>query len=144
MPLPKLSNSDISKPSIPGFVRPSQDAIRRESLPVKRTKEGFDPNAYKLMLKAGYDFGLFPSLGEPNPYITGERTHCLTKTQKKLKEQGYVIDSARAGLGFTPITPIKFSIRRKEKKADTQHISVEVVKEEEELKSIKRALVFIV
>ncbi|CAL2246945.1 unnamed protein product [Prunus armeniaca] len=132
MPLPKLSNLDISKPSIRGFIRPSQDAIRRESLPVKRTKEGFDPNAYKLMSKVGYDFSLSPSLGEPNLDITEERTNCLTKTQKKLKEQGYVIDSARASLGFTPITPIKISTRRKEKKADAQHISVEVVEEEEE------------
>ncbi|KAI5348894.1 hypothetical protein L3X38_001781 [Prunus dulcis] len=103
MRLPKLSNSDISKPSVPGFVKPSQDATRHESLSVKRTKEGFDPNADKLMSKAGYEFGLSPSLGQLNTDITGEMTHGLNETQKKLKEQGYVIDSARAGLGFTLI-----------------------------------------
>ncbi|KAI5342997.1 hypothetical protein L3X38_010873 [Prunus dulcis] len=64
MPLPKLSNSDVSKSSVPGFVRPLQDATRREYLLVKRSKEGFDPNAYKLMSKTGYDFGLSSSLGE--------------------------------------------------------------------------------
>ncbi|CAL8174005.1 unnamed protein product [Prunus armeniaca] len=131
MHLPKLSNSDVSKSSIPGFVRPSQDAARREYLSVKRTKEGFDPNAYKLMSKAGYDFGLSSSVGELNPDVTGERTHGLSKTQKKLKEQGYMIDSARAGLGFTHVAPVKIFARRKEKKEEAQHISVEVVEEEE-------------
>ncbi|KAH0987773.1 hypothetical protein GBA52_014950 [Prunus armeniaca] len=141
MPLPKLSNSDVSKSSIPRFVRPSQDVTRCEYLPVKRTKEGFDHNAYKLMSKASYDFGLSSSLGELNPDVTGERTHGLSETQKKLKEQGYTIDSARAGLGFTPVAPVKISARRKEKKAKAQHISVEVVEEEEEPKAIKRTSV---
>ncbi|KAI5335402.1 hypothetical protein L3X38_025535 [Prunus dulcis] len=129
MPLPKLSNSDVSKSSVSGFVRPSQDTTRHESLPVKRTKEGFDPNAYKLMSKVGYDFGLSPSLRELNPDVTRERTQGLSETQKKLKEQSYTIDSARAGLGFTPIAPVKISARRKEKKADAQQISVEAVEE---------------
>ncbi|KAI5338030.1 hypothetical protein L3X38_017301 [Prunus dulcis] len=142
MPLLKLSNSDVSKSSVPGFVRPLQDATRREYLPVERTKKGFDHNAYKLMSKAGYDFSLSSSLEELNPDITRERTHGLSETQKKLKEQGYTIDSARAGLGFTPVAPFKISARRKEKKAEGQHISVKVVEEEEEPKVIKRASVF--
>ncbi|CAL2228165.1 unnamed protein product [Prunus armeniaca] len=115
MPLPKLTNSDVSKSSVPGFVRPLQDATRREYLPIKRTKEGFDPNAYKLMSKANYDFSLSSSLVELNPDVTGKRTHGLSETRKKLKEQGYTIDSARAGLA---------------------------VEEEEEPKVIKRASVF--
>ncbi|KAI5340150.1 hypothetical protein L3X38_019424 [Prunus dulcis] len=142
MPLPKLSISDVSKSSIPGFVRPLQDATRHEYLPVKRNKEGFDHNANKLMSKAGYDFGLSSSLEELNPDVTGERTHGLSETQKKLREQGYTIDLARACLGFTPVTPVKISVRRKEKKAEAQHISVEVVEEKEEPKAIKRASVF--
>ncbi|CAL8156628.1 unnamed protein product [Prunus armeniaca] len=142
MPLHKLSNSDVLKSSVPGFVRPSQDAIRREYLSVKRTKEGFDPNAYKLMSKAGYDFGLSSSLGELNPDVTREMTHGLSETQKKWKEQGYTIDSTRAGLGFTHVAPVKIYARRKENKAKAQHISVEAVEEKEEPKAIKKALVF--
>ncbi|CAL2271127.1 unnamed protein product [Prunus armeniaca] len=118
IPLPKLNNLDVSKSLVPGFVRPSQKATRHESLPVTRTKEGFDPNAYKLMSKAGYDFGLSSSIEELNPDVTGERKHGLSETQKKLKEQGYTIDSAKAGLGFTPVAPVKISARRKEKKAE--------------------------
>ncbi|CAL8988476.1 unnamed protein product [Prunus brigantina] len=70
IPLPKLNNSDVPKSSVPGFVRPSQEATRHKSLPVTRTKEGFDPNAHKLMSKAGYDFGLSSSMGELNPDVT--------------------------------------------------------------------------
>jgi len=141
-PLPKLNNSDISKPSVPEFVRPLQNVARHESLPIKRTKEGFDPNAYKLMSKAGYDFSQSSLLGELNPDITGERTCGPNETQKRLKEWGYVIDSSRVGLGFTPSAPVKISAIRKEKKANAQHISIEVVKEEEEPKSTRRASVF--
>ncbi|CAL2256853.1 unnamed protein product [Prunus armeniaca] len=94
------------------------------------------------MSKASYDFSLSSSMGELNPDVTGGRKHGLSETQKKLKEQGYTIDSARAGLGFTPVAPVKISARRKEKKAEAQHISVEAVEEEEEPKVIKRASVF--
>lgn len=137
MHLPKLNNSDILKPSVPVFFKPLQDAARHESIAVKRTKEGFDPNTYKLMLKASYNFDLSSSLGKLNPDITREKTHGLDKTQKRFKEWGYVINSARADLGFTSSAPIKISAVRKEKKADAQHIIVEVVEEEIEPKSTK-------
>ncbi|KAI5313667.1 hypothetical protein L3X38_042843 [Prunus dulcis] len=48
-----------------------------------------------------YDFGLSPSPGELNPNVTRERTHGRSEIQKKLKEQSYTIDSARACLDFT-------------------------------------------
>ena len=43
----------VSRPPITGFVVSSSGS---DKLPDARTKEGFDPNAYKLMEKAGYDF----------------------------------------------------------------------------------------
>ncbi|CAL2259536.1 unnamed protein product [Prunus armeniaca] len=94
------------------------------------------------MSKAGYDFGLSSSLGELNPDVTREMTHGLSETQKKWKEQGYTIDSTRAGLGFTHVAPVKIYARRKENKAKAQHISVEAVEEKEEPKAIKKASVF--
>ncbi|KAI5313666.1 hypothetical protein L3X38_042842 [Prunus dulcis] len=47
-----------------------------------------------------------------------------------------------SGCYITPVAPIKISARRKEKKADAQHISIELVEEEEEPKAIKRASMF--
>jgi len=43
----------VSRPPIPGFVVSSKDGDELLSV---QTKERFDPNAYKLMKKAGYDF----------------------------------------------------------------------------------------
>ena len=51
----------MSRPPIPGFVVSSKDS---NDLPSVRTKEGFDPNAYKLMEKAGYDFQNPATLGK--------------------------------------------------------------------------------
>ena len=33
----------------------AQDQVLGMALPTKRTREGFDPNAYKLFVKAGYN-----------------------------------------------------------------------------------------
>jgi hypothetical protein len=46
----------LSCQPLQGFARPSQaPTIEHGSFPTKRTEEGFDPNAYRLMAKAGYN-----------------------------------------------------------------------------------------
>ena len=55
LPIPKLEPVLSSKP-LKGFVRPLKGAVEYGSLPEKRKDEGFDPNAYKLLAKADYDF----------------------------------------------------------------------------------------
>ena len=53
----KITKSRISSQPLKGFTKPSQVSIvEHETLPTKRTKEGFDPNAYRLMAKAGYGY----------------------------------------------------------------------------------------
>ena len=42
--------------------------------------------------------------------------HDLNETQKKLKQQGYVVKPSRAGLGFVPFEPIKISAKTKKTK----------------------------
>jgi hypothetical protein len=52
----KITKTTLSCQPLQGFTRPSQaPTIEHGSLPTKRTEEGFDPNAYKLMAKAGYN-----------------------------------------------------------------------------------------
>jgi len=46
------------------------------------TKEGFDPNAYKLMERAGYDFQNLAILGK----TVEAKPHGLTETQRKIQE----------------------------------------------------------
>ena len=49
----KAWQTKVRRPPLAGFVISSS---RSNNLSNARTKEGFDPNAYKLMEKAGYDF----------------------------------------------------------------------------------------
>ena len=96
-------------------------------MPKKRTNEGFDPNAYKLLAKAGFDFG---SSSKEDGQIVSKKAHELNESQKKLREQGKTSDSVKASLGFVPNKPIKISGRRKAEKASMQYISVEEVEDE--------------
>lgn len=51
-PLPKIETVKVDSP-LKGFVRPKEAPAREHgTLPTTRTKEGFDPIAYKLLAKA--------------------------------------------------------------------------------------------
>ena len=119
--LTQLGDAKVSKPP-KGFIKPVPKGAEPTSLPTKRIKGSFDPNAYKLMSKAGYDFSSFSNLEKNNASTVKERHH--TETKKKLKEHGYGVDNNKTGLGFTPNTPMKIS--RKTKNVSAQHISVSV------------------
>ena len=64
LPLPKLDKVASTKPPLKGFVRSASDSIKEGSLPDKRTKEGFDPKVYRLLVKSGYDFNNPSQLGQ--------------------------------------------------------------------------------
>ena len=75
-----------------GFVMSSKGSLQEEvDLPKVGTEDGFDPNAYKLLKKSGYDFNRSVPLGcviEAKPYGINE-------TQKKIQEQGGVMAALR-------------------------------------------------
>ncbi|KAA0033081.1 gypsy-like retrotransposase [Cucumis melo var. makuwa] len=97
--------------------------LMEASLPQWQTKDRFDPKAYKLMAKAGYDFTAhieFKSL----------RTHeqpKLSSIQKKLLREGHAIPVSKKGLGYKSLEPIRITRKRKEKVVDSNHITVEEV-----------------
>ncbi|KAH0723844.1 hypothetical protein KY285_005029 [Solanum tuberosum] len=79
----------------------AQNQVRDVALPTKRTGEGFDPNAYKLFVKAGYN---------PNePSMLG-KLPSVDKTRQ-----------AREGIGYNQPPPVHISIRR----ASNNHITCE-------------------
>ncbi|KAF8378386.1 hypothetical protein HHK36_029725 [Tetracentron sinense] len=126
-PVTKLISSTISKPPLKGFVRPSQGPeIEHGSLPTERTEEGFDPNAYKLLAKAGYDYKDPPLLGKLSCETTGENVHGLNRTQQKLKGKGYAVKSFKDGVGYSPPPPVRISSR----KANAQYITTQSVDED--------------
>ncbi|KAH0756363.1 hypothetical protein KY290_026633 [Solanum tuberosum] len=63
-----------------------------EALPMKRTKEGFDPNSYRLLAKAGFDPNEPSKLGK-------------LPSEPAMRQQ-------REGLGYKQPPPIRISIKR--------------------------------
>ena len=63
----------MSRPTLLGFFISSKEGDNFLSV---LTKEGFDPNTYKLMEKAGYDFQNPATLGK----VVEVKPHGLTKT----------------------------------------------------------------
>ena len=63
LPLSKLDQVASTKPLLKGFTRATRNLVKEDLLPAKRTKEGFNPKAYKLLAKSGYDFKNPPQLG---------------------------------------------------------------------------------
>ena len=52
-------------------------------------KEWFDPKAYRLLAKSGYDFSKEGDLGKLIPEVTREKVHGLSKTQRKMGLEGH-------------------------------------------------------
>ena len=101
LPLPKLDQVASIKPSLKVFTRAMHNLVKEDSLLVRRIEEGFDPKAYKLLEKSGYDFKNPPQLGQLYSDYVEEKSHGLNSTQSKLKQQGYVIEIPRTGLGYS-------------------------------------------
>ncbi|KAM1528731.1 hypothetical protein ACFX1Z_018035 [Malus domestica] len=139
LPLTQLSNAKVAR--LPqGLVKALPKRAEPSFLPTKRTEEGFDPNAYKLMSKAGYDFAFSSNPGKKVSNTVNNKERDLTETQNKLKKHGYGVNNNKAGLGFTPNAPVKIS--SKAKNASTQHISVSIEQDREELKSTPQTPIF--
>ena len=141
LPLPKLDQEASIKPPLKGFTRAMSNLVEEDSLPIRRTEEGFDPKAYKLLAKSGYDFKNPPQLGQLYSDYVEEKSHGLNSTQSKLKQQGYAIEIPRTGLGYSSQEPVRISAKGKGKKVTSQHITFEV-EEEGKPKPVSRSSVF--
>ncbi|KAM1206144.1 hypothetical protein FF1_006824 [Malus domestica] len=139
LPLTQLGDTKVAKPS-QGFIKGLPKGVEPSFLPTKRTEEGFDPNAYKLMSKAGYNFTSSANLGKNDLNTVKDNERDLTKTQKRLEKHGYGVSNNKAGLGFTPNASVKIS--SKAKNASAQHISVRIIQDKEEPQPAPRTSVF--
>ena len=116
-----------------GFTRPSQESIiEHGTLPTKRTKEGFDPNAHRLMAKAGSDHKKPSGLGKLIPETSGKEEHKVSKAK------GFSVKSSKVGIGYTPPTPVHIPIR----KASVSAISANYEEEEQSSNLSKKSSVF--
>ncbi|KAA0040969.1 gypsy-like retrotransposase [Cucumis melo var. makuwa] len=85
--------------------------LTEASLLQSRTKDRFDPKAYKLMAKAGYDFTTHIEFKSLKIHKQPE----LSSIQKKLLREGHAIPVSRKGLGYKSPEPIRITRKGKEK-----------------------------
>ncbi|KAL0441758.1 UNVERIFIED_CONTAM: hypothetical protein Sradi_0114700 [Sesamum radiatum] len=111
LPLTQINMKQPSKPPLKGFVPSTQEEEGgHEALAID--EKGFDPKAFKLLIKARYDPKEKLNLGKLPPEATGKKLHGLNATQIMLKEKGHAIQDSRVGLGFTPPKPVRITIKR--------------------------------
>ncbi|KAL0302096.1 UNVERIFIED_CONTAM: hypothetical protein Sangu_2501200 [Sesamum angustifolium] len=111
LPLTQINMKQPSKPPLKGFVPSTQEEEGgHEALAID--EKGFDPKAFKLLIKAGYDPKEKLNLGKLPPEATSKKLQRLNATQIMLKEKGHAIQDSRVGLGFTPPKPVRITIKR--------------------------------
>ncbi|XP_070008233.1 uncharacterized protein [Nicotiana sylvestris] len=99
LPVKRIEAVKLSSKLLARFV--AQNRLQNVALPTKRTYDGFDPNAYKLFAKTGYN---------PNePTKLGKLPSEATTRQP------------REGLGYKQPSPVRISIRR----VSSNYITVE-------------------
>ncbi|KAA0065805.1 ty3-gypsy retrotransposon protein [Cucumis melo var. makuwa] len=112
----KVGDIEVLKES---FITPLTKITKQEikidlteaSLPQRRTKDGFDPKAYKLMAKAGYDFTTHTEFKSLKIHEQPK----LSSTQKKLLREGHAIPMSRKGLGYKSPEPIRITKKGRKK-----------------------------
>ncbi|KAG9453382.1 hypothetical protein H6P81_006286 [Aristolochia fimbriata] len=92
-----------------------------EKLPSTRSNEGFDPNAYRLMARAGGN--LTKEEIHAKPPIT---LPVLTPEQEKLRDEGQRITQGRLGLGYEKQMPVKIYTSRAKPVKITKKVSADV------------------
>lgn len=95
------------KPILKGFVHPKEGPkVECGTLPIRRTKKEFDPNAYKLLAKVRYDPQSSNTLGKLINEVIGSKVYDLNKIQRILKENGHSVETSRTGLRYKPSSPM--------------------------------------
>ncbi|KAL0327888.1 UNVERIFIED_CONTAM: hypothetical protein Scaly_2221400 [Sesamum calycinum] len=107
----EINLKQSSKPPLKGFVPSIQEEEGgHEALVID--KKGFDPKAFKLFIKVGYNPKEKLSLRKLRLEANGKKLHGLNAIQIMLKEKGHAIHDSRVGLDFTPLNPICIAIKR--------------------------------
>ncbi|KAL3513484.1 hypothetical protein ACH5RR_026201 [Cinchona calisaya] len=124
--LPRTSQQGRIKPPIKGFVK-----VVGDRFPDKRTKEEFNPNAYKLMAKYGFNFSKATTeSGERQEIIIGENRG-LNVMQMKLRQKSYYVPVSKSGIRSSLLDLVHISEKGKNPSAISQYITMEEINDEE-------------
>ncbi|PIN26509.1 hypothetical protein CDL12_00732 [Handroanthus impetiginosus] len=91
----------------------------------QKIEGAFDPKAYDLLARSGYDFSNPSRLGELKAELTGEKIHGLNKGQQRLRNQRFRVDQPKTGLGFMSVEPIRIRVTKKIDRVNVQHITAD-------------------
>ncbi|KAK9732869.1 hypothetical protein RND81_04G028600 [Saponaria officinalis] len=122
IPLSTTNHHRKSKPSLQKFVAASENEDEAS------TKGRFDPNAYKLLSKSGYDFEKPIPMGK----VIEAAPYGLNETQMKLYEQGNECQVMKVGVGYIPSMPVRISARRRVKQESSTYVTADLIEGEGE------------
>ncbi|XP_017973021.1 PREDICTED: uncharacterized protein LOC108661358 [Theobroma cacao] len=125
LPLTSLEESKFTKSPLKGFVRPTKGPlVKHDDFPSQRAN-GFDPNAYKLLIRAGYKQEEVSKLVHKPSEPTKETSQNLSKNRKAWQKKTNVVKATKSGFGFAPL---KLKIH----KETSRYIMTEEVDDEED------------
>ncbi|WRX10057.1 Integrase [Theobroma cacao] len=125
LPLTSLEESKFTKSPLKGFVRPTKGPlVKHDDFPSQRAN-GFDPNAYKLLIRAGYKQEEVSKLVHKPSEPTKETSQDLSKNRKAWQKKTNVVKATKSGFGFAPL---KLKIH----KETSRYIMTEEVDDEED------------
>ena len=128
LPATNLALNKVSKPLLKGFVHQTESVvINLKGLPDKRSN-GFDPNAYKLLARAGYSREDINEISKDGDTTQLEDEQVSARTRKAWRENKTSGKTLRAGLGYESSTPLYFHIN----KEASWYISAEKVKDKQQ------------
>ncbi|KAK6789796.1 hypothetical protein RDI58_013596 [Solanum bulbocastanum] len=109
---------------------------------VGRIKGNFDQKVFTLFEKSGYDFSNSVKLGDLRDEVTGENIHGFTKSQMRLRNQGYYVATPKFRLGFSLPEPLQISFKKEKEINSSHYTSAEKTKEFKDGKIPRRTSVF--
>uniref|UniRef100_M1DN97 Uncharacterized protein n=1 Tax=Solanum tuberosum TaxID=4113 RepID=M1DN97_SOLTU len=109
---------------------------------VGQIKGNFDQKVFTLFEKSGHNFSNPAKLGELTEEVTGENIHGLTKSQMRLRKQGYYVSTPKFWLGFRVPKPLQISSKKGKEITSSHYTSIKKTKETKEGKTPQRASVF--
>ncbi|KAF9661842.1 hypothetical protein SADUNF_Sadunf19G0110800 [Salix dunnii] len=122
LPATNLVVNKVSKPLLKGFVHQTKSVVNLKGLPDKRSN-GFDPNAYKLLARAGYSREDINKISKDDDATQLEGKQVSARTRKAWREKKMFGKTLKAGLGYESSTPLHFHINREA----SRYISAEEV-----------------
>ena len=112
LPATNLALNKVSKPLLKGFVHQTESVvINLKGLPDKRSND-FDPNAYKLLARAGYSREDINEISKDGDTTQLKGKQVSARTRKAWREKKTSGKTLRAGLGYESSIPLHFQINK--------------------------------